>query len=327
MNRSYLNRYAFSRLTIAAILCGCGGSQPPIGAPGTIPPTSAYATRAERGRSWMLPEATGEDLLYVDSRYTGEVYAYGYPSGRLIGILKGFSRPQGLCSDAKGDVWITTDVGGSYSSGKIFEYAHGGKERIATLDDSGNSPRACSVSPTTGDLAVANYSSQNGRGDGNLAIYAHARGTPKLYGPDGVEPFSCSYDDKGDVFVAGQTGVYTADVVWLPKDSPRVQKFRLRPHVYAHYGVQWDGEHLAVAFRDDHLYQYTVAGSTGEQVGETEITHDFANFWIQGSTILGTSLQHVEFWPYPSGGRHTKIILGPKHAASLSGVTVSLTPK
>jgi hypothetical protein len=43
-----------------AMLAGCGGSQPPIGAPGAIPQTSAIAAHAERGKSWMLPEASYE---------------------------------------------------------------------------------------------------------------------------------------------------------------------------------------------------------------------------------------------------------------------------
>jgi hypothetical protein len=42
---------------VAALLAGCGGSQPPIDAPGAMAQTSAIATHADRGKSWMLPEA------------------------------------------------------------------------------------------------------------------------------------------------------------------------------------------------------------------------------------------------------------------------------
>jgi hypothetical protein len=35
----------------AALLARCGGSQPPIGAPGAMPQTSAIAVHAERGGS------------------------------------------------------------------------------------------------------------------------------------------------------------------------------------------------------------------------------------------------------------------------------------
>src|SRR6202034_4074319 len=59
------SRYALSGCAAIAMLAGCGGSQPPTGAPGAMPQTSAMATHADRGKSWMLPEAKRKDLLYV----------------------------------------------------------------------------------------------------------------------------------------------------------------------------------------------------------------------------------------------------------------------
>jgi hypothetical protein len=49
------SRCALSICAAAAMLAGCGGSQPPIGAPGAMAQTSAIATHAERGKSWMVP--------------------------------------------------------------------------------------------------------------------------------------------------------------------------------------------------------------------------------------------------------------------------------
>ena len=60
----YLVRSAFI-IGAAALFAGCGGSQPPIGALGAMPQSSAIAEHATRGESWMLPEAKSEDLLYV----------------------------------------------------------------------------------------------------------------------------------------------------------------------------------------------------------------------------------------------------------------------
>ena len=61
--------YALSIGVAAASLSGCGGSQPPIGAPGAMPQTSALATHAARGTSWMAPEKPAykatRPLLYV----------------------------------------------------------------------------------------------------------------------------------------------------------------------------------------------------------------------------------------------------------------------
>jgi hypothetical protein len=58
-------RYALCCCLTATVPAGCGGSQPPIGA-GAMPRTSAAATHADRGGSWMRPEAKPHDLLYAN---------------------------------------------------------------------------------------------------------------------------------------------------------------------------------------------------------------------------------------------------------------------
>jgi hypothetical protein len=70
---------ALSICVAAALLAGCGGSQPPIGAPGAMPLTSALATRADRGKSWMLPEAKSESSLYISDDLRSQVYVFSYP--------------------------------------------------------------------------------------------------------------------------------------------------------------------------------------------------------------------------------------------------------
>jgi hypothetical protein len=58
----YLRCYKASASVAFALLAACGGSQLPIGAPGAMPQsqTSAIATHANRGGSWMLPERSGK---------------------------------------------------------------------------------------------------------------------------------------------------------------------------------------------------------------------------------------------------------------------------
>ena len=85
---SHSGRYALSSCVAAAMLAGCGGSQPPIGVLGAAPQTSAVARHADRGKSWMLPEAKSKDLLYVST--SDSVYVFSYPKGTLVGTLTGF---------------------------------------------------------------------------------------------------------------------------------------------------------------------------------------------------------------------------------------------
>ena len=90
-------RYAITIGAAAALLAGCGGSQPPIVASGAM----------TRGRA-PLQHATDSDLLYVVDSTRG-VYVYRYPSGEEVGLLK-VNASAGLCSDKKGDVFVTDAV-------------------------------------------------------------------------------------------------------------------------------------------------------------------------------------------------------------------------
>ena len=64
-----------------ALLAGCGGSQvAPTG--GTI----AGAASAAHGKSWMLPEAKREDLIYAVGG-CGGTCVLSYPEGKVVGEL------------------------------------------------------------------------------------------------------------------------------------------------------------------------------------------------------------------------------------------------
>ena len=143
-----LRCYALAIGAAAALLAGCGGSQPPIGAQGVMPQSHAATTHVDRGGSWMLPEASSEALLYISNTVSTTVSVYSYPSHYLVGTLTGFTHPEGQCVDANGDVWITDRA-------SLVEYAHGGSSPMRTLGiKQGAGALGCSVAPN-GDLAVS----------------------------------------------------------------------------------------------------------------------------------------------------------------------------
>lgn len=182
----------------AALLAACSGSQPPIGAPGEMPQTqtSAVAAHAERGGSWMLTEASSEDLLYA-SRYSAGVAVYSYPSGRKVGELNGMMNLRGLCSDADGNVYVTSE------SGDVYEFAHGGTSPIKTFAGAG-SAYGCAVDSLTGDLAVTNYSSGGRSGYGDVAVFQSGSKTVTTYSLKDIAEFLfCTYDEQGNLYASG----------------------------------------------------------------------------------------------------------------------------
>jgi len=99
---------------VSVLLGGCGGSESPTSARSIMPQTSSLAMSAARERSWMLPEAHSEDLLYVSAYVAyqeSDVYVYDYKTGKQVGLLTGFDAPHGQCVDKKGDVWIANTGG------------------------------------------------------------------------------------------------------------------------------------------------------------------------------------------------------------------------
>jgi hypothetical protein len=196
-------RYALTSCVATAMLAGCGGSQPPIGAPGAMPQTAAITTRAERGTSWMLPEAKTDDLLYASNQYgygPNGVFIFSYKRGKQVGFLSGFpATVAGLCSDKAGDVFVVTNSYNSSGGNYIYEFAHGASEPSATLDDGAGDPFGCAVDPTTGNLAVTNYVGFGSGGYGNVAIYQDASGSPSIYSDDSwiTNPQFGAYDGNG----------------------------------------------------------------------------------------------------------------------------------
>ncbi|MGA7201587.1 MAG: hypothetical protein WBX26_07145 [Candidatus Cybelea sp.] len=153
MKNSDFGRRALGICAAAAMLAGCGGPQPPIGAPGTASQTSTLAMRADRDTSWLRRgTSSGSDLLYV-ANHKGGVYVLTYPQGQLIGELSLPYEPMsgGICSDSDGNIFVPDEY-------EILEYAHGGTQPIATLSDDGGYgyPNGCAVDPSTGNLAVTN---------------------------------------------------------------------------------------------------------------------------------------------------------------------------
>ena len=76
-----LSRYALTMGVAAAMLAGCGGSQPPIGVPGAMPQTHAIVERSDHAK-WQslraaVKDAWSGDLLYVATA-GGDVYVLSF---------------------------------------------------------------------------------------------------------------------------------------------------------------------------------------------------------------------------------------------------------
>jgi hypothetical protein len=334
-------RCALGSCVAAAMLAGCGGSQPPDQRDG-VPGTLLMQARARQA------SGSSGDLLYTSGTgaysYEG-VDIFMYPQGQLVTT---FTTPystngvEGICSDGDGDVFIDAyfDEAGSYT-GYIFEYAHGGTTPIAVLDDQAPGynyvPAGCSIDPTTGDLAVANMPLSQYT-TGNIAIYRQAGGKPTLYTSAAFSRYnSVTYDSSGNLYVVGyhsRSGTVFAE---LPKGGSSLQTTRVRGKVSGDW-IQWDGQGIALfggwqtKKSPPVIFRISVSGSSGQVIGKTMfdgmINHAGGGFWLQDGTVIfpaGGSRKkgwELGFWNYPAGGEPTQILYTKQNHATVSTVSV-----
>jgi len=296
---------AFSVGIAAILFVGCGGSPVPPAVPAVASQSGHASRHAEHIKVSMLPEASSETLLYyTDGNST--VYVLSYPGRKLVGTLTGFDGALGVCSDASGNVFITT-----YYTEAVYEYAHGGTQQIAKLGDYGYSPLGCAVDPVTGNLAVANSEAMNGN-PGNVAIYTAAKGTPTDYAAPGIYSYDwCAFDSAGNLYVNG------SGLTEMPYGSQTLNAISLG---VSGKGIRWDGQYLAMVDPSTkQVYRIAVSGSSGTVVDTVDLTGLFPllgnDFVLTGANIIipygGANrgrLSRIGLFKYPKGGKLQKVV-------------------
>jgi hypothetical protein len=323
----HLHRRALDIFVVVAMLAGCSGSQPPIGAPGAMPQRVSSATHADHGKSWMRPEATSGDLLYVSQLLNSgwNVIVLTYPQGQLVGTITNIDEPMdGLCSDPAGNVWVP-------AFGATYEFAHGGTSPIKTFSTPGFYAFACSVDSTTGNLAVLGL---NGTSGASLAVWPSGGGSATYY-PLFFFPVFAGYDNRGNLFIDGNTNKQPFIFVELPKGASQFQNLTLNIPVTYPGPVLWDGKYVTVGVYNEQasgneqnvIYRVKVAGSKATVVG-TSYFEGFeiycCSYSFHGKGIIGvTSIaQQIGTWAYPRGGAPIQTISGFRPY----GLTVSRGP-
>ncbi|MGB8910392.1 MAG: hypothetical protein WCC84_16740 [Candidatus Cybelea sp.] len=321
MKPSTLNRYALT-ISSAAFLAACGGSQPPIGAPGAAPQIASGVLTSRDG---------SRTLLYVAT--SSKTYILTYPGYKKVGTLNpGFGGYKYLTTDT-----TNGNVLEAFTNG-VFIYPHGGTNPIATISEpsSGVNTSSCAVDPTTDNIAV-DWATGGRQPHAWVAIYKTASSSPTNYSVPNINNLYYSdYDARGDLFVdgtgSGQNGAVLAE---LAKGGKQFIDISLDETLNSAGVIRWDGSYITI--KDGiTIYQLQVSGSTATVVGESRLTglwdKQYASEWIQGKTAISphfSGLRHFDrdlgFWLYPSHGRAYKVIkiINKSKTEQLLSVTVS----
>jgi hypothetical protein len=330
-------RIALAYCIAATTFAGCNGSQT-----STIPGGTSFsklkAPATSHDQKSGDAATSNQNFLYVGSTcyYScgSSVSVYTFPEGQLIGSWTGANAlPAGECADDAGNVFVTyTDFTSGYV-GEILKFAHGSTVPEATLRDGTAFPVACSVDPISGSLAVINgldYSM------GTLSIYRNDSETPTTYSYPGLAFYGVSYDNKGNIFVNGNTPPPSSKLVFLElrKGRRSFENIALNVQFGSAGELEWNGTHLMLGLGNS-TYRLDIQGRFGSLVGVTQLKRirgGIDQYWFVGKEIVAAYTWKpcpaicgregaVGIWHYPSGHVITKSItpyLSPPTGMALS---------
>lgn len=301
----------FARLALfvgaAALLAGCGGTPPALGA-------AVTSAQSRTSNAHIRSLSTG-GLLYAEG--ASQTYMYSLPGGQLVGKIA--VGGNGACTDNNGKIVFTT-AGSSNDHTLNYEYSYGGAKLLARLVDPGDwVSLMCSIDPTTGSVAITSWADASPHSGYNVEVFKNRKSTPKVYwGPKNTAIISCGYDDKGNLFV-GALGPssYGFELLELVNGGDSLVSIPLDKN----FGevnpgpIQWDGQYVAIDLPQKHaIYRVSVAYGVGTVVGSTQLTTGGRDTWLENGMVAaarGRDAHKLALWHYPQGGRPFKLITSP----------------
>jgi hypothetical protein len=332
--------YAFGVTAAAALLAACsGGGSPSSGmAPATgVNSSSVGQVRSLKEhvtltariskplhkrhiKSWVAKDAAAAPrLLFISDDGTNQVNMYTMPGMVLKGELTNFSEPQGMCSDAAGNIWVTNT-----GTASVIQLSRTGTV-LNTLTDGIGFPVGCAVNKKTGDLAVTNIFDDTGSG-ASVLVYPNATGTPEEFSSTSLtEIFFPTYDASGNLFVDGfgPAGFALGEV---PAGSTTLTNVSISgATLFFPGGMNWDGANSSLVIGDQECegagascqYSATVSGGVATITGSTSLDDksglpagdvDQAVIGPQGRYFAGgiisadSNASSVDRWMFPAGG-------------------------
>lgn len=275
-------------------MAGCTGGSLPDG-------TSAAGGVVHRDT------ATAYNLLYVPDVYAYGTFVFTYRPSliRLQAFLSVPAYPVGECVDAQQSVYIAGDFH------LLFEYAHGGTSPIAVLSDQAGDIEGCAVDPTTGQLAVISFGHTSSTT--RLAVYKSIHAKPRFYSTSFRVMAQASYDDRGDLFIDGNTNSQSFLLQELPNGASSLETISLNESFSVPGGLQWDGKYLDVGDSSSKdVDQFDISGTRGTEVGSIALkgSQEVQQFFIFNRTLINPTYAetfegpgYVEMYHYPAGGK------------------------
>ena len=209
MRSRELSRFALSACVATVILAGCGGSQPPIGAPGLLHNVS-QGSKIVRAQSVGQAYKMSGPLLYVAS-YAETLEPLAIYNAKtddpepIATISKDIDNSSGTCIDGDGTLYVSNDA----SPGWVSEYALGQTKPLRVITKGINTPAFCAID-ASGNLWATDLGLDDVAEDLKGSTTPHATITKGLTYPDGI-----AIDHAGNLYVGNLE----------PQSAPNIQVY------------------------------------------------------------------------------------------------------
>jgi hypothetical protein len=193
-----INRAALGLCTATTLLSACGGSQPPIGAPGAIARAGSQSREIVSSPSLMPTYKVSGPLLYVANAGLTLAPLTIYPADSrnpkpIATISKGINNSRGTCIDSDGTLYVTNFASGT---GWVSEYALGQTKALRVIRKGIEFPGYCAIDASD-NLWVTNLGGDDVTEYLKGSTKPHATITKGLTYPVGI-----AIDHKGNLYVS-----------------------------------------------------------------------------------------------------------------------------
>jgi hypothetical protein len=226
-------RWALGICVAAAMLAGCGGSQPPIAGPDAMSARSGSTHRQPRQTS-----GSSQDLLYIQT--TQSIVIVSISTWQIVGTISGYNGDGGVCSDPyTGNVFVP-------QAKTVVEYAHGGTTPIATLAAPKGYTylRGCSVDPTTQNLAMTSAFGPYEGSPPAVIVFPGEQDYPTIYHKKKLSTLGdTAYDAVGNLYVDVYDNHGRFFIGEIRAGQSQFNLIRLKSDLVVGK-MQWDGSYL-----------------------------------------------------------------------------------
>jgi hypothetical protein len=202
----------------------------------------------------------------------------------------------------------------------------------------------CSIDPRSGTLVLNSFCLIEGYNcveNGSVFVYKDIKRQPKQYGLlQAQNVLYSTFDSKGNLFADGLPSPSDFFVLGeLPKGAGTFVNVPLDRKIYYSGFLQWDGKYLALGDQEagnqltSSIHQVEIRGGKGTVVSTTKLqgSNDVGDFWIQGSSVLVTSVgeggpSDLRSYGYPQGGAPTILDSGFDEPTGV-GVSLAIAAK